>query len=113
MLQPCKECGHNVSTQASACPNCGAPIGTAPKQQQSTAMVCPRCQVPLIAREQASAVSGGGLLGALGFLIGVVVAFAAPLIGIGIIIASIATGALLRSKKLVMVCPRCGVKNPM
>ncbi len=24
-LLPCRECGHNVSTEAAACPNCGAP----------------------------------------------------------------------------------------
>lgn len=22
-LKPCRECGHNVSTEAAACPNCG------------------------------------------------------------------------------------------
>jgi len=25
-LQPCKECGHKVSTDAAACPSCGAPV---------------------------------------------------------------------------------------
>lgn len=27
-LQPCPECGHQVSHRATNCPDCGAPIGT-------------------------------------------------------------------------------------
>jgi hypothetical protein len=26
MLKPCRECGHEISEQAIACPNCGAPF---------------------------------------------------------------------------------------
>jgi hypothetical protein len=32
-LQPCKECGHQVSTSARACPSCGGPV----------VLSCPTC----------------------------------------------------------------------
>ena len=38
-LQPCRECGHDTSTEAAACPKCGAPnpTGVGPsKQRQDT-----------------------------------------------------------------------------
>ena len=35
-LIKCKECGHDVSDKASACPNCGCPIGNVDKQPEKT-----------------------------------------------------------------------------
>jgi len=40
-LRPCRECGKDVSTEAAACPHCGA---AAPTRQRSGEWVpCPKC----------------------------------------------------------------------
>lgn len=36
-LIPCRECGREISTQAAACPQCGAPVA-APAEQQAPSM---------------------------------------------------------------------------
>lgn len=36
-LQKCEACGHNVSSQANACPNCGHPIAAAKKAKAGAA----------------------------------------------------------------------------
>lgn len=102
-LTACKECGNQVSTLAASCPKCGAPVA----DRAPAAMVCRHCNIQLVAHEKTSMVSTAGILGAVGFLIGLVALFASPIVGLVIIIASIATG-FMRSKTLVMTCPRCG-----
>jgi len=40
-LQSCKDCGHQVSTSAKACPSCGAPVS----------LRCPTCGEQEVTRE--------------------------------------------------------------
>ena len=38
-LEPCPECGHNVSTTAQVCPNCGKPTAFRQRQQNWLGLV--------------------------------------------------------------------------
>jgi len=43
-LTECKDCGRDVSTSATLCPNCGCPIqGASAPSPTHSGMTCPRC----------------------------------------------------------------------
>ena len=105
-LVACPECTRELSDKAAACPHCGAPVASQPAAQ-----VCGRCGTRLVAMEKAAKVSGGGIFGALLFLIGLGVMFGNALVGIGLMILAILIGTFGRTKHLVMVCPRCGASG--
>jgi hypothetical protein len=114
-LTKCKECGGDVSTLAAACPKCGAPVAgstVAEATVQPKTLVCPHCQIQLIAREKVERVSFGGLTGALVFVVGLIVMlFGGAVVGIGLMVLGVVIGVVGRSKRLVMVCPQCGTER--
>ena len=76
-------------------------------------MRCPKCNSELLQHEKASSVSAGGLIGALVGLVGVVTLFGNALVGIGLIILGLIMGSVMRSKKLVLICPSCKTVTPV
>ena len=103
-LQHCVECGGQVSDKAPTCPHCGAPINSAPRVAE-----CQYCRVAMVQVVRRPAVSLAGLAGIVIVLIGLGVAvFVSLLAGLFTIVLGIIVSTVLRGKKTVMACPKCG-----
>lgn len=99
----CSECGKEISDKAAACPHCGAP--TAPKNTDPNA--CAKCGTHYIAEKKPELFSVVSLLTIPMFLVGIsmfLFNWIAALIIIGIALMIDHFG---RSKKTVLVCPKC------
>jgi hypothetical protein len=71
-------------------------------------MNCPQCgQSEMVAKQTASAVSVGGILGALVLLAGVVLLLASPIVGLLTILVGIAIGMAGRRQITRVICPAC------
>lgn len=102
----CKECGKEISDQATACPHCGAPLAAQPVGAPN-AMACPRCNIALIPITRPVSVSLAGFFG-IGFvLIGLVALLFNPVVGILTILVGVAISKFFRGSEVIMTCPKC------
>ena len=81
-----------------------------PLNQPSVA-ACKKCNVALIAVQKKKLISISGLNGALVFLVGLVMLFGLPVVGILLMILGLLISVIGRGKKIVMTCPQCGAKG--
>lgn len=103
-LQPCRECGKEVSTEAAACPHCGAASPT--REKSGDWVPCPKCGSSNTRR------IGPGLMGFVSFLAGscmlwipVIGWVLAPILFVAAVVFWIS--ALLPSGKISFQCQAC------
>lgn len=93
----CPECGKEISDKAVACPHCGCPINTQPRQEVAVEdneeyVFCPKCMSTHVHTEQKGFSGGKALAGAVAFG------------GIGLLAGTIG------SKNVNITCLKCGHK---
>jgi hypothetical protein len=109
-LTTCPDCKGQLSTNATACPHCGAPTKTATPQSIPAGpkvATCQKCGTVMVATQQAPAVSVAGMLSVFGILIALLTMLFNVVAGLVILIAAILVG-MMKGKKTVMKCPSCG-----
>lgn len=102
-LTNCKECSKEISDKAASCPHCGAPTSSATADPNA----CIKCGTHYIVEKKPVTVSPVLLLTVPMFLVGMflfLVNWLAALIVIGLAFMIDHFG---RSKKNVLVCPKC------
>jgi uncharacterized paraquat-inducible protein A len=102
----CKECGKEISDQATGCPHCGAPLSAA-LAGAPNAMACPRCNIALIPITRPVSVSLAGFFGILFVLIGIVVLLFNFVAGALTIIIGVSISKFFRGSEVIMTCPKC------
>lgn len=75
---------------------------------------CPQCgKGELVLREVSAKVSIAGLFGAFLALIGFVMLFFNPIVGLLVVVVGILIGVFGRGKHTESVCPMCGYKKKL
>lgn len=112
----CSACGHTMVVpdetrgQLIDCKSCGQPVEVPFLKQTASGprtLVCPQCNVQMIATEKRRNVSVGGILGAAAFVVGLLICLSNPILGVLVMILGLILGAVTRSKYTAIMCPLC------
>ncbi len=104
----CPYCAETIKAAAVRCRFCQADLVAQLDPTDAPPGSCGRCRVPLVAEQRKASVSLAGLVGVVGFFVGLALVFVNPILGGGVIIAALVISSAGRGKRTVMVCPKCG-----